>query len=403
MIKRDVYLEKLLDFQDKQLIKVITGIRRCGKSTLLEMFREHLHESGVESGRTIAVNFEDMDYRHLREAEALHDYIVSRLSPDGMNYVFLDEVQNVDDFPRVVNSLFIRKNVDLYITGSNARMLSGEIATLLAGRYVEIPMLPFSFKEYLAFLGEHTDPGRKYADYLRYGSFPYAVELSRLEKKNERVRDYLGGIYNTVVLKDVVERKKITDPMMLESVIRFMFDGIGNLLSTKKIADAMTSSGRKISTHTVEQYISALEDSFILYRAKRYDIKGKQYLKTNDKYYVADIGLRYYLLGSRGADVGRMLENVVYLELLRRDYDVYVGKLNGFEVDFIAMKEDRLAYYQVAATVRAEDTLARELRPLDSIADHYPKYLLSLDDDPPADYRGIRRINALDFLLQGCP
>lgn len=396
MIERIEYLDKLLQFKDKQVIKVITGIRRCGKSTLLQMFRERLIRDGVKEEQTLSINFEDMDFAHLTQAKALHDYITARLVPGQKNYIFLDEIQNVHDFPKVVDSLFIRPNVDVYVTGSNAHMLSSEITTLLSGRYIEIAMLPLSFKEYTQFLGDTTDLGRKYSNYLRYSSFPFAVQLGN---DADMVRDYLGGIYHTVVLKDVVTRKKIADAMILESLIRFMADNIGNLFSTKKISDTMTSDGRKISTHTVESYISALIDSFIFYRAKRYDIKGKQLLKTNDKYYLCDMGLRYYLLGSRNADVGRMLENVVYFELIRRGYDVHVGKFGETEVDFVAMKQGQIAYYQVAATVRTKETLEREVRSLDSIADHYPKYLLTLDDDPPADHNGIRQLNALDFLM----
>ncbi|MDR3264812.1 MAG: ATP-binding protein, partial [Synergistaceae bacterium] len=387
MIKRDEYLKKLIGFRDRQLIKVITGIRRCGKSTLLEIYRQHLLSAGVSDGRIISINFEDMDNDHLRQPRELHDHIVSRLDRDAMNYVFLDEVQAVEDFPRVVDSLFIKKNVDVYITGSNAYMLSEEIATLLSGRYVELSMLPLSFAEYVSSFGDRTDLSRRYSDYLRYSSFPYAV---RLGADARMTKDYLGGIYNTVLLKDVVARKKISDVMTLESVIRFMADGVGNLLSTKKIADTLTSSGRKISTHTVESYLSALTDSFVFYRARRYDIKGKQFLKTNEKYYIVDPGLRYYLLGSRGPDVGRMLENVVYLELLRRGYGVYVGKLNGLEVDFVVTRGDVTEYYQVALTVRDRDTLERELLPLRKIADHNPKYVLTLDEDPPASHNGIR-------------
>ena len=397
MIKRKEYLDKLIGFKDKQLIKIVTGIRRCGKSTLLEMFRDYLLENGVSKEQIISINFEDMDYADLTNAKALYSYVGSRLIADKKNYVFLDEIQNVADFPKVVDSLFIKNNVDVYITGSNAYMLSGEIATLISGRYVEIEMLPLSFKEYIDFVGDNSDITRKYADYLQYSSFPYTVELN---KDPDKIRDYLSGIYNTVILKDVVARKKVSDVMMLESVIRFIFDNIGNLLSTKKIADTMTSDGRKISTHTVESYISALIDSFIIYRAKRYDVKGKQFLKTNDKYYICDIGLRYYLLGSKGTDVGHVLENVIYLELLRRGFDVYVGKVDNLEVDFIAIKQGMPQYYQVAATVREKETLERELKPLESIADHYPKYLLTLDDDPPADHNGIQQINVIDFLLK---
>jgi predicted AAA+ superfamily ATPase len=282
----------------------------------------------------------------------------------------LDEIQHVREYERAVDGLFIRKNTDLYLTGSNAWMLSGEIATLLSGRYVEIPMLPLSFREYRSAFPKSAEPSRLYRDYLINSSFPYTLEL---EGNRDLIRDYLGGIYNTILLKDVVARKRISDELMLESVTRFLFDNIGNLSSTKKISDTMVSMGRKISVHTVEQYLSALTDSFILYRAGRFDVKGKQYLKTGDKYYLADIGLRYYLLGSKDADQGRMLENVIYLELLRRGYKVHVGKVDAAEVDFVALKDGYAEYYQAALTVRDSKTLERELFPLRKIADHNPK------------------------------
>ncbi|HOB70831.1 MAG TPA: ATP-binding protein [bacterium] len=396
MIKRDMYLKKLIGFKDHPLIKVITGIRRCGKSTLLELFREYLLENGVKNDQIISINFEDMNFSNLDDAQKLHDFVDSRLKKNAKNYVFLDEIQKVVDFQKAVDGLYIKKNVDIYITGSNAHLLSGELATLLSGRYVEIEMLPLSFKEYIEFTGKN-DLSRKFADYVRYSSFPFAVYLNNDAGK---VRDYLSGIYNTVILKDVVAKKKIADMLMLESVVRFMFDNIGSLMSTKKIADTMTSDGRKISTHTVESYISALMDSFIIYRAKRYDVKGKQYLKTNDKYYICDIGLRSFLLGNKGGDAGYVLENVIYLELLRRGYDVYVGKVGDKEVDFVAIKQDTVEYYQVALTVRDENKLKTELASLQAISDHNPKYLLTLDDDPPANHNGIKQINAIDFLME---
>ena len=310
--------------------------------------------------------------------------------------MFFDEIQNVEDFPKVVDSLNLKPNVDLYLTGSNAYMLSSEIATFLSGRYVEVKMLPLSFKEYVKATGDEKELSLKYQKYLKFSSFPYAMML---DEKEEVINQYLESIYSTVMLKDIISRKKITDVMMLESVIRFMFDNIGNLTSTKKISDTMTSDGRKVDVKTVEKYITALEESFVVYQAKRYDVKGKNYLKTLDKYYVVDIGLRYMLLGSRNADTGHILENIIYLELIRRGYKVYVGKVESEEVDFVAMNSKGIIYYQVAATVREESTLLRELRPLQKITDHYPKYIITLDEDPDADYDGIRRINALQFLL----
>jgi predicted AAA+ superfamily ATPase len=395
MIARTEYLERLMSFRDKQLVKIVTGIRRCGKSTLLELYRGALLKSGVEEMQITEVNFEDAEVEHLTDRKALYDHIKKRLLPDRMNYIFLDEIQYVNEWQRVADSLFIKKNCDVYITGSNACLLSGELATLLSGRYVEIKMLPLSFAEYLSAFPDHSDLSRKYTAYLQNSSFPYTLELN----SPKDIRAYLDGIYTSVILKDVVKRKNIADVSALESVIHFMFDNIGNLCSPKKIADTLTSGGRKISTHTVDSYLAALCDSFILYRVGRYDVKGKQYLKTGCKYYIADIGLRYYLLGAQKADMGRALENVIYLELLRRGYDVRIGKAGNLEVDFIAMNANGVEYYQAALTVRDENTLARELKPLESISDHNPKYLLTLDDDPAASHNGIRQINALDWLL----
>ena len=313
-----------------------------------------------------------------------------------MAYVFLDEVQHVSGWQEVVDSFHIKKNLDIYITGSNAYLLSGEIATLLSGRYVEIKMLPLSFREYAEATEMTGNLAKCYLDYLENSSFPYALEL---KDQPRELHDYLEGIYNTVVVKDLMTRRKISDVMMLESVARFVFDNIGNPLSTKKIADTMTSSGRKMDVKTVEKYVDALKESFIVYQAKRYNVKGKEYLKTLEKYYVVDMGIRYTLLGSRFVDVGHILENVVYLELLRRGYDVYVGKVDDLEVDFVAMEQKRITYFQVAASVREESALKRELASLQKINDHYPKWILTLDEDPEGDYDGIRRVNVLEWLM----
>lgn len=395
-IQRTEYLDKLIAFKDKNIIKIITGIRRCGKSTLMEIYQDYLREQGAEECQIVSINFEDYDFRMLRDPEKLHAYVKERMVPGQMTYVFLDEVQHVTDWQEVVDSFHIKKDLDIYITGSNAYLLSSEIATLISGRYVEIKMLPLSFKEFVAASGTENNLPRSYLEYIESSSFPYALELKGHPKE---LRDYLEGIYHTVVVKDLVARKKIPDVMMLESVARFVFDSIGSPMSTKKIADTMTSAGRKIDVKTVEKYVDALMESFIVYQAKRYNIKGKQYLKTLEKYYIVDIGLRYMLLGSRSTDVGHILENIVYLELLRRGYDVYVGKVDDLEVDFVAMDQKRITYYQVAASVRDENTLKRELASLQKINDHYPKVILTLDEDPEADYEGIRRINALDWLM----
>ena len=395
LINREEYLNQLIAFKDKQLIKVVTGIRRCGKSTLFDLYKEYLLSAGVDEKQIISLNFESAEFYDVSDFKALYHEVENRLLPDKMNYVFLDEVQLVSDFQRACDSLYILKNVDLYITGSNAGLLSGGLATLLSGRYVEVKMLPLSFREYISAVGE-SDLSRKYRDYLMNSSFPYTLELD----KRKDILAYLDGIYTSIVLKDIVKRKKIADVAVLESVIRFMFDNIGNLCSATRIANTLRSGGKGASVHTVDSYLQALCESFVLYKVSRYDIKGKQLLQTQEKYYLADIGLRYYLLGTKPADMGHILENVVYLELLRRGYEIYVGKQETSEVDFIAINDSGTEYYQVALTVRDEDTLKRELTPLDSIADHNPKYLLTLDDDPPVSHNGIKQLNALEWLIK---
>lgn len=394
-IERTTYLNKLIAFKDKDIIKVITGIRRCGKSTIMEIYRDWLKSHGVSQEQIIYLNFEDYDYYELRNPQKLYAYIKPLILTDRMTYIFFDEIQHVTDFPDIVNSLNLKSTVDLYITGSNAYMLSSEIATLLSGRYVEIAMLPLSFKEYVEGTGGSENLSDTYLNYITRSSFPYTIALDTPSE----ISDYLNGVYNTIVVKDIMSRKRLSDVMMLESVIRFTADNIGNILSTKRIADIMTADGRKIDQKTVERYLSALCETFFVYEAKRYNIKGKQLLKTLGKYYLVDIGLRRMLLGSRSFDAGRILENVVYLELLHRQKKVYVGKMDNLEVDFVAIDENGITYYQVAATVRDEATLKRELASLQQINDQYPKYILTLDDDPIADYNGIKRVNALKWMI----
>lgn len=395
MIERKEYLDKLIGYKDKKIIKVITGIRRCGKSTLLQLFQAHLLKAGIEEKQIVAVNFEDYEFDYLKNPKELYNYIKDRLLSDKMVYLFLDEIQNVQEYQKVVDSLFLKDNIDIYLTGSNAYMLSGELATLLSGRYVKIEMLPLSFSEFVTAKGQGKSLDEYYLEYIETSSFPYALNL---EKETRQIKEYLASIYDTIILKDVISRKKVSDVMMLESVIRFLMDNIGNQLSTKKISDTMTSNGRSINVRTVESYVSAFMEAYIVYQAKRYDIKGKQYLKTLEKYYIVDIGLRNAMLGNIGKDVGHILENVVYLELIRRGYDVYIGKVDDVEVDFVIKDEQGTKYIQVAASVRDENTLERELKPLQKIQDHYPKCIMTLDRDPIADYEGIRRINALDYL-----
>ena len=397
MIERNIYLKKLIGFKDKQLIKVITGIRRCGKSTLLKIFQNYLIENGVKQGQIITINFENPDYDNLRDYKELYKFLKNKLAKNTTNYIFLDEIQNVPEYQKAIDGLYIMDNVDLYITGSNAYFMSGELATLLSGRYIEIEMMPLSFKEYISAFPQQQDLSVLYRQYIENGSFPY---ITKLDDNKDQIRDYLSGIYNTVILKDVVARKKITDVPALESIVKFLFDNIGNITTPKKISDTMTSKGRKISNHTVENYISALADCFILYKASRYDIKGKQYLETLEKYYIADTGLRYFLLGSKYVDMGHILENIVYLELLRRGYKVFIGRTGQLEIDFVAEKNGETEYYQVAQTVMPKDTLDRELEPLFKIKDHNAKYLITMDNVPNVSHNGIKQIYALDWLTK---
>lgn len=393
-ITRQDFINRLRSFKDKQLIKVVTGIRRCGKSTLLAQWQKILLNEGVEQNQIVFINFEDYEFKDLHDKDEFYKYVKARIIPEKRMYLFFDEIQRVEHFEEVVDSFFINSLLDIYITGSNSQILSGELATYLSGRYVEIQMQPFSFFEFTDALGMQENLSGAYRKYQETGSFPYTLFLDK-----SSVPEYLSGLYNTILLKDIVSRKRITDVSMLQSVTEFIFDNIGLEVSSKKIADTMTSNGRKIDSRMVDNYLSALCETFIAYKVKRYNIKGKEYLKSLEKYYVADIALRSALLGKKAMDAGHILENIVYLELLRRRYKVYVGKYDDAEVDFVAMNEDGNTYFQVAATVRDESTLERELRPLKAIKDNYPKVLLTLDDDPAADYNGIKRINALDWLM----
>lgn len=393
MIERQRYMDKLIRLKDTNIIKVITGVRRCGKSTLLQLFKNYLINSGVDANCCISINFEDISNEHLKEYHALHEHITKNLVPGKMNYIFLDEIQLVPEFQKAVDSLFLKNNVDIYLTGSNAYMLSGDLATLLSGRYIEINMLPLSFKEYFQLTG--GDIKSAFTSYFIKGGFPYAATIT----DNDIRLDYLRGIYNTVLLKDIIERKKITDISLLESVVRFLFDNIGNIVSVKKIADSLTSHGRKTSPATVASYVQALKDAFILYQANRYDVKGKQHLKSLEKYYVADIGLRTLLLGEKSSDIGHILENIVYLELLRRGYTVNIGKVENLEIDFIAQNGADRIYYQVAASILDPATSAREFTPLKQINDNYPKYVLTMDELPMGE-DGIYQKNIIEFLMQ---
>lgn len=393
MIERNEYLETLKKWKDKDLIKVVTGIRRCGKSTLFELFIAYLKQIGIEDDHIISLNLESPEY-NFNDYIELYNYVNDRIKDNDMYYVFLDEVQVVPQFEKAVDGLYIKKNVDEYVTGSNAYLLSGELATFLSGRYVEFKMFPLSFKEYLNYYKLEGDE-KLYLKYINNSSMPYALKLDN----QDEVDKYLDSIYNTIIVKDIVTRKKISDTIMLRSVSKFMFSSIGNILSIKKIADTLTSNGRSISVHTVKSYIDSLVESFIFNKVTRYDIKGKQYLSSGEKYYATDVTMRYALLGRKNIDLGNVLENVVYLELVRRGYKVYVGKSNDKEVDFVAENRKGVQYFQVAYTVRDKNTLERELSALESINDHYPKFILTMDVDLEVDYNGIRKMNVLDWLL----
>lgn len=395
MIERKEYLDKLKAVKDKQIIKVITGIRRCGKSTLLELFKDYLKKENVKDNQIISINFEDIKFDELKDYKKLYNYIDKKLVKDKMNYIFLDEIQNVSNFEKAVDSLFIKDNIDIYITGSNAYLLSGELATLLSGRYIKLEMLPLSFKEYMQ-ISDYANPYDAFNGYLKFGAFPF---VSQLDKNESSINDYLNGIYSTVLLKDIAARKNIQNITSLESITKFLMDNVGNITSINKICNTLSSNGKKISIHTVNEYIQALKDSYIIYEANRYDIKGRKHLKSLAKYYVVDIGLRNMLLNSKESNIGHLLENIVYLELLRRDFKVSIGKVGNEEVDFIASNMDDILYYQVSASVLDEETLKRELRPLDKITNHYQKYLLTLDNLPSASYNGIKRINVIDWLI----
>ena len=409
-IDRKEYLDFLVKSKDRQIIKVVSGVRRCGKSTLFEIYKDFLLENGVAKNQIISINFEDMYYEELTDYKKLYEYIKSKMIENKRNYIFLDEIQHVDKFEKVVDSLFIKENTDLYITGSNAYFMSSELATLLSGRYIELKMLPLSFKEYYQTKLEYEKMEQKenrisktliqyYNEYIVNSSFPYTLQLDS-DLKN--IHEYLSGIYNSVLLKDIVARLKISDVMRLESVVKYIFDNIGNLTSLSKIANTLTSMGRKTDAKTIEKYIRGLTDSLLVHEVSRYNIKGKEFLSTLSKYYVTDLGLRQMILGNRNIDMGHILENIIYLELLRRKGNVYVGQFDKNEIDFVVINSNEIEYYQVALTVLDENTLKRELDAFKNIKDNYPKYLITLDDVMVnTGYDGIKIVNALEWLLEG--
>ena len=404
MVERKEYLAKLWEWKDEHIIKVVTGIRRCGKSVLLEQFKDRLHLAGVEAEQIISINFEDLEFEELLDYKVLYRYIKERLCSDKMTYIFLDEIQNVPDFPKVVDSLYVKNNKDVYITGSNSYLLSSELATLLSGRYVEISMLPLSFSEYVTVTGRAQEDA--FSEYMQTGGLPYVAVMNRTD---EKVNQYLEGIYNTVIVKDIEERqarkekdagkRKITDIALLKTIARYLASVIGSPISMKSVTDYLISSGRKISPNTVSDYVEALTESFVFYPAERFDIVGKQLLKANKKLYMVDLGLRNHILPRKRYDLGFSIENIVYFELLRRGYQVNIGKFGSTEVDFVAQKQGILTYYQVTANMTAEETFEREMRPLRGIQDNYEKIVLTLDRFSLGNYEGIKVVNVIDWLL----
>ncbi len=406
MVQRHDYLDQLKKWKDKSVIKVVTGIRRCGKSTLLELYREYLKTQGVTDDQIISINFEELEYEELLDYKALYNYIKERLHESKTTYIFLDEIQQVENFQKAVDSLYVKKNVDVYITGSNAYLLSGELATLLSGRYIEINMLPLSFAEFCE-LKSGGNNDALFAEYMQHGGLPY---IASLENDVEMIDAYLEGIYNTVIVKDVEERakrkekdpnkRKITDVALLKNISRFLANSIGNPISIKSIADYVTSSGRKTSPNTVDDYVEALVEPYIFYPAERYDIIGKQLLKKNQKMYIVDLGLRRHLLARQKYDLGFSLENIIFFELLRRGYNVNIGKVGVTEIDFVAKKNDDIRYYQVTASMTEKSTFDREMAPLKNINDNYPKTVITLDRFTLGNYGGIEVVNAIDWLLR---
>lgn len=404
MVQRKEYLEKLIEWKDDDVIKVVTGIRRCGKSTLLMQYQDYLKSIGIEENQIIAVNFEELEYEELCDYKKLYAYIKDRLVADKTTYIFLDEIQKVPSFEKVVDSLYVKPNIDIYITGSNAYMLSGDLATLLTGRYVEISMLPLSFSEYMEL--SDKDKESAFADYIKYGGLPFVATMDRTDDK---VDTYLEGIYNTVIVKDIEDRqkrqesnsdkRKINDIPLLKTIAKYLSSVIGSPVSLRGITNYLVSSGRKISANTVSNYVDALIESFIFYPAERFDIVGKQLLKANKKYYMVDLGIRNHILPRKYYDLGFSVENIVFFELLRRGCKVTIGKYQENEVDFVAEKRGEFTYIQVTADMVSESTFDREMKPLYAIQDNYEKIVLTLDKLTVGNYDGIKVVNVIDWLL----
>lgn len=400
MIERKEYLKQLLSWKDQNIIKVLTGIRRCGKSTILKLYQEYLLNNGIDPLQIISINFEELEYEDLQDYKKLYQYIKDRLVENKMMYIFLDEIQNVPSYEKVVDSLHVKENIDIYITGSNSYIFSGQLATYLSGRYIEIPILPLSFKEVY---NPQTDKEEAFQKYMKTGGFPY---INQIQLQNEQIDMYLEGIYNTVIVKDIEERinrknsKNVTDIALLKAISKYLSSVVGSPVSIRSITNYFKSNERKTSPNTISNYIEALCESYLYYLVEVMDISGKEVLKSNKKYYIVDPGIRNYILPKQFYDLGFTIENIVYLELLRRRYNVNIGRSGRTEVDFIAKKNDVYTYIQVTASLVDENTFNREMRPLKQIEDNYEKIILTLDRYTLGNYEGIKVINIIDWLLE---
>ena len=395
MIKRIDYLKKLNNFKEKELIKVITGLRRSGKSILMKQFIDYLKENGAKDSQIIKINFEEKENEELLDKDKLYKYIIERIknNTEIYSYIFLDEIQKVKDFQIIIDSLYVKKNVDIYITGSNADLLSSELATLLTGRYVEIKMLPLSYKEYIS---DKSDSIELFNDYLNNGGLPYLLNLETNEMKYE----YIIGLYNTILNNDIVKRHSDIDLTTFENILNFIIDNTSNIVSPNSIANTLNSYGKKVSYNTVEKYIRYMKECYLIYECNRYNILGKQNLKTLSKYYLVDLGFKKVSSIKNNTNLGYNIENIVYLELLRRGNIVNVGKVNDLEVDFVIKKENEIEYYQVSTSLYDEKTKVREINSLKSIKDNYKKTILTLDDYGMGNVDGINIVNLREWLLE---
>ncbi len=399
MIPRPTYVKRIMKYADTPFVKVLSGVRRCGKSTILKMLEAELRERGVSGDRTLMYSFDSLRHEEIKTAKALYDEIKTRLSKDGKTYLFLDEIQEVKDWEKAVNSFMTDFDVDIYVTGSNSRMMSSEISTYLTGRYIQFRVFPLSLSEYLSFRGEYTSAGSLHAEfarYLRFGGFP-AIHLQEYEQ--DEAYTIVKDIYNSTIFTDIVKRNEIRRIDQLERIVRFAFDNIGRTFSAASISKYLKSENRSIDNETVYNYLSKLEGAFILHRCSRYDIQGKEILKTQEKFYVCDPAMRYSVLGYTSDSVAAMLENVVYLELLRRGYEVTIGQLSGGEIDFVATRQENKLYIQIAQQIDSVKTEQREYSRLLGVRDNYPKYVLRTDEFAGGNHEGIKTMHVADFLL----